>query len=226
MMLKIFYLKVSEIDFSLILNEQTEKLVEKETYISALEFRNIKSRFTRLAGEQVIRYLLSRYFYLSKGDFLIVRREHGKPFLEGVDNIFYNISHSGDYLVCALSDSEVGVDIEKRAVARMEVARRFFHPNEIIQLECLGKSEQNQLFFDYWSVKECFLKYTGSGLTRSLSSFCVGSLENPVHIYTEEASLPVYIRKCPVDAGYSCFVCSGSDIVPEIMPLTIEELLR
>ena len=49
------------------------------------------------------------------GDYRIARGEKGKPFIVGVENVFFNISHSGDYVVCSVSDREIGIDIEKRA---------------------------------------------------------------------------------------------------------------
>lgn len=223
-MLKVFYLKITEMGIQAVLNDRTAVYVSEDTFRTAMSYRNAKSRFTRLTGELMINYLLRRYYHLNRTDFKIMRQEHGKPCLTGVENIYYNISHSGDYIVCALADTEVGIDIEKNAVARLAVARRFFHPQELGQLEKLEETGRNDLFFTYWSVKESFLKYTGSGLTRSLSSFYADVPEG-FAIYEAGHRVPVVIRPCGIDPGYACYVCSTQDVVPDVMPLTVADLL-
>ena len=78
----------------------------------------------------MIRRLLFRLWGLHKEDYLIRIGEHGKPLVESRFSVWYNLSHSGDYIVAAFSHLEVGIDIEQKRKARMEVARRFFHPAE------------------------------------------------------------------------------------------------
>lgn len=112
-------------------------------------------------SSQVVRrgvgsFCSEKYWNLTSEDYRIDRGEKGKPFYCGVENVFFNISHSGDYVVCAVSDREIGIDIEKRAKARMEVAGRFFHGEEVAQLKMLEEDKQDQLFFNSWSVKESF----------------------------------------------------------------------
>ena len=46
-------------------------------------------------------------------DVPICRETHGKPVLKDCTNLFFNISHSGDYAVCAVSKQPVGIDIER-----------------------------------------------------------------------------------------------------------------
>ena len=40
------------------------------------------------------------------------RNEHGKPYLEDRQGIYVNWSHSGDYVICAVADREVGIDLQ------------------------------------------------------------------------------------------------------------------
>ena len=56
--------------------------------------------------------------------------QNGKPRLLKYLNFFYNISHSGDYAICAVSDSEVGVDIQKIRKPDMRIAKRYFTEDE------------------------------------------------------------------------------------------------
>lgn len=163
-------------------------VVSKECYAEVLGYGSKEVALRRLLGEALVRFALKKYWNLTSEDYRIDRGEKGKPFIVGVENVFFNISHSGDYVVCAVSDREIGIDIEKRAKARMEVAGRFFHGEEVAQLKMLEEDKQDQLFFNYWSVKESFLKYIGTGLTRPLNSFIVSFSGGDVSLFDGKIS--------------------------------------
>lgn len=218
-MLKVFYVKLPECGWNPEMERFFQPLADDTVFRDAMGFRSDKVRLTRLIGVALIRLLLLRFFGLAPGDYTIVRNIHGKPFLEGRNDVFFNISHSGDYVVCALSDKEVGIDIEGEKRARLEVARRFFHPDEIKKLESLEDKEKDDFFYDYWSVKESFLKYTGDGLTRPLSSFCVRFDREETGIYEDGRRLPLFVSTCDIASGYKCYVCSGSGYIETVTGL-------
>ena len=95
---------------------------------------------------------------------------HGKP---GADGLRFNVSHSGDRALYALSpDVEVGVDVELPRTRRTDaLARRFFAPGEQERLFALPEPARVDAFFRLWTCKEAFLKATGEGLSRSLRSY-------------------------------------------------------
>ncbi len=88
-----------------------------------------------------------------------------KPFLSGCP-ILFNLSHSGDWALLAFCrDRPLGIDVEAhRSAPVLSLARRFFQPSELATLEALPPTQQEQLFFDYWTAKEAYLKATGEGL--------------------------------------------------------------
>ena len=100
----------------------------------------------------------------------------GKPMIEGIN---FSLSHSGDYVLCALSDTPVGVDIQKaeaRTASHVErLVDRFFTEDEKLAMEKLGRgtAEYEKMFFAIFSCKEAFIKCTGEGLSRDLRSFTV-----------------------------------------------------
>lgn len=199
-------------------------VVSKECYAEVLGYGNKEVALRRLLGEALVRFALKKYWNLTSEDYRIDRGEKGKPFIVGVENVFFNISHSGDYVVCAVSDREIGIDIEKRAKARMEVAGRFFHGEEVAQLKMLEEDKQDQLFFNYWSVKESFLKYIGTGLARPLNSFIVSFSGGDVSLFEGENKLPLYVYACPVDDGYACHVCCEYEELTGIHEIFLEEI--
>lgn len=212
-MLKVFYLKVS--DFETYPDDYFFPQVSRETLDTVVLYKKEKIRRTKLLGEAMSRNLLASV--LGVRDCRIVKGEHGKPYVEGGKGAaFFNLSHSGDYIVCAVSTCEVGVDIEQMGRMRMEVARRFFHPGEVAILEKLSDQKGREMFFGYWSAKESFLKYTGSGLSSPLCDFEVCFDTEEISLKKEHSRIPVYVRECFINSDYRCFVCSACSDKPEI----------
>ena len=86
-----------------------------------------------------------------------------------VDGLFFNVSHAGDYVVGVLSDCEVGCDIEKNANAPLEVAGHYFYKSELGYIKA-AKNKENAIF-TLWTLKESYMKMTGSGMSLPLDSF-------------------------------------------------------
>ena len=77
----------------------------------------------------------------------------------------FNLSHSGDYAVCALSDAPVGVDIETFRVRELLHPERMLHPDEAKLLAFISNSnEKKKYFYECWVAKESYLKNLGIGL--------------------------------------------------------------
>lgn len=100
----------------------------------------------------------------------------------------------------------------------------FFHPAEIQCLQNLAGDAQDELFFRYWSVKESFLKYTGSGLSSPLSGFEVRFDGHRPRIFQSENLRNLSISACPVDPAYKCFVCAETTEEPGIFPFLVPDL--
>lgn len=120
---------------------------------------------------------------------------HGKPYFapNGMGesgNLFFSLSHSGDYVLCAISDAEIGADIQRIPEAAEEklkreenIAQRFFSKTEKEWYGQCGEEERRIRFYRVWSAKEAYMKLTGNGLAQGLDSFTV-NLEKG--IVTEE----------------------------------------
>lgn len=214
-MLNVYYLRLSDYqnrpdDFFL-------PYVSEKTAQEVRHYKNPSVRRTKLMGEGMVRLSIRALWGLTDDAYRLRKGEHGKPYVDLLDlSVFYNLSHSGDYIVAVFAESEVGIDIERISRPRLEVARRFFHPGEIRQLEDADEASRKGLFFHYWSVKESFLKYIGCGLSSPLSSFEVCCQGSEIRIMKENAWQPVYIRPCAIDEGYNCYVCSENTQQPEI----------
>lgn len=104
-------------------------------------------------------------------DVRFVYGQYGKPYIRD-SSIYFNLSHSGEYAVCAVSDSEVGIDIQRKGKLKMDVAKRFFTENECKHI--LAQPENTKatdMFYRLWALKESFVKAIGTGINLSFDSF-------------------------------------------------------
>lgn len=97
------------------------------------------------------------------------RGEKGKPYFQELP-MFFSLSHSGEYVLCAASGREIGADIQKIQPADiLKLAKRFFAEPEYLGLErCKSEEERRRLFFELWSRKEAYGKLTGEGVAAAL----------------------------------------------------------
>lgn len=128
--------------------------------------------------------------------------DNGKPFAEG---ICFNLSHSGNYVICAVSDREVGCDIEQMKEAPKQIASRVFSPAEMEYLEQITGEAYNREFFRIWTQKESYLKMIGRGLRLPLDTLEIRDC------YLKEYQIP----------GYQITVCALENDFAEMSWVTI-----
>ena len=104
--------------------------------------------------------------------------EKGKPYLRDYP-FYFNLSHSGNYVVCALSWQEVGVDIQQyRRTDIDRLAERFFSTEEKKALKaCHDRKEREQLFYQLWTRKEAYGKLTGQGIAAVIDKSMLPAVE-------------------------------------------------
>ena len=112
-------------------------------------------------------WAVSNIFNIPISDITIDTIEGGKPIIKGVDGVHISISHSGAYVLCAVGDKCVGVDIEKLREVNTGVLRKMFSPMEISFIE--ASDDKDRAYTEIWTVKEAFGKYHGTGLFGGVS---------------------------------------------------------
>lgn len=110
----------------------------------------------------------------------IAADENGKPRLRGGE-LFFSLSHSGPFVLCAVSDRELGADIQERKPFNERLARRFFAPDELARI--LSAPDRDRTFTEIWAQKESYIKALGLGLKLPLESFSVLSLPEPWRLW-------------------------------------------
>jgi 4'-phosphopantetheinyl transferase len=122
------------------------------------------------AARGALEHLLAHYAGVERAP-VVARGEHGKPFAPEWPDLHFNLSHSGRHALLAFArDQPLGVDIEARdrRVSHVEIARRFFAPDEAQAIAGLAPERRADAFRHLWTYKEAVLKALGTGLNFGL----------------------------------------------------------
>lgn len=123
----------------------------------------------------------------------IKRSAHGKPFLPN-EKIKFSYCHTDGLCAAVISDFECGIDAENvnRKTSFAEISSRFFTSDENEYLS--SKNFSSEVFYEIWTKKEAYLKFTGRGLAGGLNSFSVLSLEKEktICVKKDEFIISVY----------------------------------
>ena len=102
----------------------------------------------------------------------VVLGENGKPAFRDVPDVHFNLSHSKTRVMCVISPYEVGCDVEHVRVGRSRLAERFFKESETRWIHSFPEGEaQDEAFCRLWTLKECYMKVTGRGMSLSPDKF-------------------------------------------------------
>lgn len=177
-----------------------------------------------LVGELIIRYLVIKKLGIKNKKIFLKKNKYGKPYIGNFSDYSFNISHSGDYVVCGWSKDEIGIDIEFVSEIDLDIAKRFFTKNEYKYLCNKDKSVQNRSFFDLWTLKESYIKYKGKGLSIPLDSFEFRIDSDDIKFYSKDIYKPNFF-KFDIDKDYKLALCMADTEISAIKNYTIEKLL-
>lgn len=161
------------------------------------------------------------------GEIVMQYNEYGKPFVKDLENFAYNISHSGKWVVaayvCCRGDVSIGVDVERiREPADHEkLANRFFHEREREYIfSAADKKEKARRFTEVWTLKESYVKYLGTGLSKSLESFAVDGRTGHIRDASGKTVEDVTAGTYALGEEYYLAVCSNDaekDVVIKVI---------
>ena len=227
-MIEVFAIKLDEDD---IFESRKKKLLSylpKESSDGVLRHKTVKGAQRSLLGELISRKIISKKTNSRCQEIHFLKTTKGKPYLEN-SSIHFNLTHSGEWVVLAIADIDVGIDVEKFRQVNYRIAIRFFSKEENELLEQLEGTEKLKLFFDFWTLKESYLKLLGTGLTKSLSSFSVIKNNNNFTLKEDIVNKqePVYFKQYYLAENYKLSVCSyQNDFAEEPKIFTVEELIN
>jgi 4'-phosphopantetheinyl transferase len=131
-----------------------------------------------LITRALVRGVLSRYCDVAPQQWRFVRDDRGRPHVApemrtaGVPA--FNLSHTRGLILCAVTGAAaIGADVEHVEARRssLDIAERYFAPDESSELKSLPAERQTDRFFHYWTLKESYIKARGKGLAIPLEDF-------------------------------------------------------
>jgi 4'-phosphopantetheinyl transferase len=153
-----------------------EALLAPHERVRRDRYRFEKSRREYLLTRALVRATLSRYAPVAPAAWTFRENAYGRPEIAVAEHaaIRFNLSNTYGLIACAVVlDRELGVDVEdtERAGETVSIADGFFARPEIAALRALPEGRQRARFFDYWTLKEAYIKARGMGLAIPLDQF-------------------------------------------------------
>lgn len=174
--------------------------------LQRMEARPEPDRIRSCVGQMLLTELFTRYGCSFVPPLALSYGPQGKPFLADFPKLFFNLSHSEKWVVCALSPVEVGVDLQAERPLRTSIVRKL-HPSEQQLLQDLP----DRAFFDLWTLKEAYCKCTGEGLRVPLNA--TAFTLSPVTV--DRAGFQAALVPFPEEQTHLA-ICVKSNTLPEI----------
>lgn len=220
--LRVFAMRVSGLELSY---GRWGAYLSRERWEKSIERAGEQERRLYLGAE----ILLNRSLEICQENITLpasyARNQHGKPYLLPPNEQRYvNWSHSGDYVICAAADQEVGVDLQyMRPGVKESLMKRALQREELEIYKQTPPAEREKLFYQYWVIKESYLKAVGTGFHTSLSRFYVDMEGQYPQIRPREEEAQYDCRLLDFkEAGYLAAVCCAGRIAEvkiEYLPL-------
>lgn len=204
--------------------------LSKERVVRVNKYYFERDKIRCITAEILLRYILQKQFGLENNQIKFQYSPYGKPFLAFGENIYFNLSHSGDWVVCAVDNYPIGVDIEKNKELHLPHLYSFFSKKEIQLLHDTSKDEQTDLFYRIWTLKESFVKNIGKGLNYSFNKFYFDFNDNKIRFFQNDIvnnDFQFISLKLDEFHWYAlCTKCNQHDITNKMKIVTIKDFFE
>jgi 4'-phosphopantetheinyl transferase len=177
-----------------------------------------------MLGEILVRHSIICNSSLRYSDIRLIKNIYGKASLQGISGIHFNISHSGEWLICGLSNKEIGIDIElMKHMDFKNIMKIFFSTQE--QQYVLGSKNIKKTFFEIFTLKESYIKLLGIGLSKKLSAFSILKQENKYIINdSEQITSEFSLTNFSFNSKYQMSICMSDKTDFEAVDITYVNL--
>jgi len=195
-----------------ILSEKAADTISAERLDASRKFRFEADRLRSIGGELLCRSAIRRGLCLKNDEIIFSKNSFGKPFLKGFENFHFNVSHSGELVICAVSSSEAGCDCELLDPANnFDDIRSVFSESELAAIDSLSGIERTMKCFAIWTAKESFIKCTGCGLSEDVSKLETYRENHIYKIRKNGTELNYFIKPYKHIEGYAVAACSATN---------------
>ena len=178
------------------LKEWFEQMDERRK-VSVTRMQNDIKKKQCVCADALCRKAVSEFCGINANELHFELSPYGKPYVRNLP-VFFNISHSDDYVVCAVSENEIGIDIEKIRKVHPRAHEKICTESE---KDYISLTENG--FFEIWTLKESYFKCKGTGLGADIKKVSFEIRDNEI-ICSENGFRFSFIE---VDKDYICSVC-------------------
>lgn len=185
-------------------------LIDTEKKYRVEKFVNIKDKIRTVIGELLIRTVIVENLKISNKYIRFNKNQYGKPYLKEYPNFCFNISHSGDFVLCAIDDKAIGIDVEEvKYIECEEIGKNFFTVKEVDYIVNQDLKFQLDRFYEIWTLKESYIKCCGQGLSIPLKSFSIeiDQFDN-IKVSSNNEYKEHVFKLFDIELGYKVAVCS------------------
>ena len=184
----------------------------------------IEDRIRSYTSECLLRKTLGD-IGISKSRLTIITNAFGKPELANFPDVHFNISHSENCVVCAVSSQPIGVDVEKIKPIDYSMTKICFSENERLQLIQRLDNDRLDYFFRLWTMKESYIKALGTGLSKELTSFSVNLHRNIGSVFDPMQPDTYHLFEYDIHPAYKLSLCSMLPIKPSPAIYSITDVI-
>ncbi|WP_036722796.1 4'-phosphopantetheinyl transferase family protein [Paenibacillus forsythiae] len=179
-----------------------------------LRFVRKDDRIRSVIAEALVRTLFLRDHQVDNESLRFTVNSYGKPSLAAYPDYHYNLSHSGDYVLCAVDSRPSGIDVEEIKPIDLTIADRFFSGAENRQIREIPKDRRIGYFYQLWTAKESYIKFRGNGLSMPLNSFSIRIDDDHIELSEQDGCLvqepDCYFKAFEISPQYKATLCSES----------------
>ncbi len=163
--------------------QQLETIISTERREKTKKYHFEEDKKRSIMAEVLLRHSLKKNFGITRENVQFTQNRFGKPMLKNLEQVHFNLAHSGDWVVCGVSDNPIGIDVEIIKSIDLGVAKSFFASNEYNDILNQPKEKQLMYFYKFWTLKESYVKAEGKGLSIPLDSFSFCILPHSIQMY-------------------------------------------
>lgn len=131
-----------------------------------------------LVTRALVRGVLSHYAPVDPRAWTFFENDYGRPFIRhphpDAQGLCFNVSHTRGLVALAVGrQRELGVDVENLVARNIspDIAASFFAPREAADVAGTPAAHIQDRLFEYWTLKESYIKARGMGLSLPLDKF-------------------------------------------------------
>ena len=209
-MIRLAYCNIEDLDL-----KRAYKLVSKDRQEKIDFYRFDKDKKLSCGAYLLLKKLLTDENITNP---IFKTEKYGKAYISNYENIYFNLSHSGKIVLCAISDREVGADVEYiDPEIDLDIAKNYFYNEEYTSI--MKSYNPSEEFFKYWVLKESYMKYTGLGMNLELDSFEI-IIEDTIRLKNDKKNLKFNLFNIK---NYNIGIAGHYD-VSELIEVNVDEL--